>query len=81
METSNNISSARNNSNIGLRSVLALVGIAIAIICSLVSLKDLHSSERSESHASRSTEPAKFMKADVLAKAMSVLVTFTDRIN
>jgi hypothetical protein len=81
METLHTNNIARNKSNILLRSVLPLVGIVIAVICSLVSLKEIHSAKRVEASAPRSMETPKFGKINLLVNTASTIWSFRDRIN
>ena len=69
METLHNISTARNKSHFRLRSALILAGIVIAIICSLVSLKDIHSAKGAETRALGSIGIPAFVNTDFLVNA------------
>jgi hypothetical protein len=80
METPHTSNTSRNKSISLLRSVLPLVGIVIAVICSLVSLKEIHSAERAEIRAPRLIETPKLIRADLLVNAATTMWSFGDRI-
>jgi hypothetical protein len=81
METLHTNSTAPNKTYIRLRSVLTFVGIVTAIICLLVSLKEIHSTDGLESRAPRSLETPNLVNAELLANAVSKVWSFQDRIN
>jgi hypothetical protein len=81
METPHTNNASRNKSTLFLRSVLPLVGIVIAVICSLVSLKEIHSTERVEANAPRLIEASRFVKVDLLVNAATTIWSLGDRIH
>jgi hypothetical protein len=81
METFHTNNTAPNKSYIRLRSVLTFVGIVTAIICLLVSLKEIHSADGLESRALQSMETPKLVNAELLANAVSTVWSFGGRIN
>jgi hypothetical protein len=81
METPHTNNASRNKSTLFLRSVLPLVGIVIAVICSLVSLKEIHSAERVEIRAPRLIETPKLIRADLLVNAATTIWSLGDRIH
>jgi hypothetical protein len=72
MKTLSNISTLPNTSQISaqVRSVLTIVGIVIAIICSLVFLKEIYSSGIMGSPV-RSMEVSKIVNVEMVVKAAS----------
>jgi hypothetical protein len=75
MKTIHNTSKAQNKSHIRarVRSVLTVVGIITAIICSVVLLQDSHSAERAEVGVPNLMEASRFITADVLANVGSTI--------
>lgn len=70
METLNTFSPARS------KSVLTLVGIVTAIICSLVFFNESHSSASAETRAPKAVEISNFGKATLFVKAASIVGLF-----
>jgi hypothetical protein len=81
METLHTISPEKNKSHFQFRSILIVAGIVIAIICSLVSLKEIHAAENTEASVPRSIETPSFVNAELVMNTASAIVSFGDRIS
>jgi hypothetical protein len=71
MKTLHHISITQNKSSFRLRSILILTGIAIAVICSLVSVNGIHAAESATAVPQSVKTP--FVKFDVLTNAASMI--------
>jgi hypothetical protein len=81
METLHTNSPAKSKSHFQVRSILIVAGIVIAIICSLVSLKEIHSADSTEATVLGSIETPSFVNTDVVMNTASAIVSFGDRIS
>jgi hypothetical protein len=79
METRHNISNTRNKSHIDtrVRTVVTLVGMVIAIMCSVVLLTDLHAAGRVEASVPEHIETKNFVKVDLLIKLKNIAAAST----